>query len=95
MRQNQLGRAYYGNRRPDSFRSPRAIREGDLATYQTVAAGTLKVKVLSFPEPDLWFSPEQMVTVKVTGKNYYAFPQGHTMDVSPLWLEYRPRKGKA
>jgi hypothetical protein len=70
------------------------IKPDDLATYHTVAAGNVKVKVYGLvPE----FSPlgEQLplvkVQVKVTDRSNPIYREGDILEVSPLWLDKRER----
>lgn len=79
-----MSRADYGNRAGEP------VRIGDLATYRTVGAGLVKVKVLDVGVTHEYpFHMREYVKVRVTSRGNPIYPQGWEMDVSSLWLSKR------
>ena len=74
------------------------ILAGDLATWSTVRAGDIKVRVLSGWISDTTpcaygRSAETTVLVQITSRGNRYYREGEHVSVSPLWLNLRMHSG--
>jgi hypothetical protein len=84
----EIGRSEQKKVRYNSSRASREIMAGDLASYQTVASGNLKVKVIG-SEPRGSQNGSGIVEARVTSDFTPGYTRGTIVYLSSTWMFFR------